>query len=394
MKLARRLATLEPSATLAVSNRVSELIRAGHPVVSLAAGEPDFPTPPHVVEAMVAAARGGATRYPPQLGLPQLRELVATSMSSRYAVPIRADEVLVTPGAKFGLWAAFQAIVDDGDEVLVPTPCWVSYEPQIRLAGGHMIPVPSRAEDGWQLDPDAIERALTCRTVAIALNLPNNPTGQLAPLATLAAIADLAVSRGLWLICDDIYAELCFLRTGQFPSPLAGRPDLLGQTIVVDGPSKSHAMTGWRLGYLRAPTPVFAPIARLLGQTATGVNTFAQHGAIAALSGPSTFVDQARTAYASRAALLMEGLLGLGLKAVPPEGAFYALVDIRPLLAPHGPFTDDAAFARALLDDALVATVPGSGFAAPGFLRLSFATSEANIRGALSRFGIFTARYR
>ncbi len=387
MKLASRLLALAPSPTLAVSNRTTELKRSGVSVVSFAAGEPDFDTPAHVVAAMADAAARGATRYPPALGLPELRALVATTLSSRYAVRIDSSEIAVTPGAKYALWAAFQALVSSGDEVLVPTPCWVSYGPQLALTGGVMVPVPTFAEDHWRLSLDAIERAITPRTVGIALNVPNNPTGQLASAEVMNAIGDLAIAHDLWLLCDDIYAELCF--GAPFTSPLTSRPELLDRTLIVDGPSKSHAMTGWRLGYHRAPHPVLEPIARLIGQTATGVTTFAQHGAIAALSGPTNFVETARASYAGRSKLLVTGLKQLGIPVVPPEGAFYALADVRAWLAPSTSFNDDIALATALLEQHHVATVPGSAFEAPGFLRLSYATSDAQISEGLERLGHF-----
>jgi aspartate aminotransferase len=387
MKLASRLLALAPSPTLAVSNRAAELKRSGVPVLSFAAGEPDFDTPAHVTAAMTEAVKRGATRYPPALGLPELRTLVASTLSNRYAVPLDAREIAITPGAKYALWAAFQALVSPGDEVLVPTPCWVSYAPQIALAEGVMVPVPCHAEDEWRLTAQAIAKAITPRTVGIALNVPNNPTGQLASAEVMNAIGDLAIAHDLWLLCDDIYAELCF--GAPFTSPLTGRRDLLERTVIVDGPSKSHAMTGWRLGYLRAPTRILDPIARLIGQTATGVTTFAQYGAIAALSGSSSFVDNARTSYARRSELLVKGLQQLEIPVVAPQGAFYALADVRAWLAPKTSFENDVALASALLERQHVATVPGSAFEAPGFLRLSFATSDSVINEGLERLGQF-----
>ena len=392
MKTSRRFDTIGASETVAIAGRAAELRRAGHDVVSFAAGEPDFSTPPHVVEAMARAARDGATRYPPSLGLPELRAAVARTATARYEVPLEADQVIVTPGAKFALWAAFQALVDPGDEVLVPTPCWVSYAPQIALAGGRMVPVPTSATNGFRIDADAIRAAITPRTVGIALNLPNNPTGALASHDALSAIADLALERDLWIIADDIYAELRFA-AGPYPSPLRSRPELRDRVVIVDGLSKSHAMTGWRVGYAIAPRPLTKALGTLVGQTATGVTTFVQHGAIAALDGDQSFLAGWLDAYRLRSELVFERITACGLGAIRPEGAFYSLIDVGAVLggAPNRPATDND-FARLLLDDEKVAVVPGSAFMAPGFVRLSFACSESTLRTGLDRIARFAAR--
>jgi aspartate aminotransferase len=390
VKLAQRAQIYGSSATMAFAGRAAELRRAGRDIVSLAAGEPDFPTPPHVVEAMVEAARGGATRYPPPLGLPALREAVAKRASARYGVALAPTQVVVTPGAKLALWAAFQLLVDPGDEVLVPAPCWVSYAPQIAHAGGRMVPVPMAAEDGFRLCVDALRRALTARTVGVVLNLPNNPTGALASHEAMRALGDLALERDLWIVSDDIYAELRFAG-GAYPSPLSRRPELAERVVVIDGLSKSHAMTGWRVGYAIAPQPMVSSLGALIGQTVTGVTTFAQHGAIAALEGDSGFLTDWVDAYRRRSERVTARLAAIGLAATRPEGAFYALADVRSQLdrGGAGRHEHDVAWATRLLEHGGVAVVPGSPFLAPGHVRLSYACSDERLEEGLDRIARF-----
>lgn len=385
--LAPRLERLVESSTLAMSRRAATLKAAGVDVSPLAAGEPALDTPAHVIDAMIDAARAGATRYPPVLGLPALRQAVADKHTHRYRVPIPAARIAVTPGAKFALWAAFQAILRPGDEVLLPSPSWVSYAPQIELADGVVVPVPCRPEEGWRLDLTDLEAHLTPRTTAIVLCSPNNPTGICLTEDAASRLAELALSRDLWLVCDDLYAELVF---GERPfiSPLTARTELLDRTVLVDGLSKSHAMTGWRLGYLDAPPPLIELVGRLLGQTLTGTTTFVQHGALAALLTPYD-LRPIRDAYAERASRLSAALRNIGLPTIAPEGGFCLMTDIRQRLAAN----DSAdSLALRLLDEAHVATVAGEAFGAPGFLRLSFACSDSALDLAIARLTDFFGR--
>lgn len=376
---------LTESSTLAMSRRSAALRANGIDISPLGAGEPALDTPDHIVEAMIAAARNGATRYPPVLGLAALRDAVAEFHTARYRTPIQSGRIAVTPGAKFALWASFQALLRPGDEVLLPSPNWVSYAPQIELAGGVVVPVTSSPESAWRIDPDRVEAALTPRTAAIVLCSPNNPTGVCLTEAAASRLADIALAHDLWLICDDLYAELVF---GSRPlaSPLTARPELADQVLIIDGLSKSHAMTGWRLGYLNAPAPVIELVGRLLGQTLTGTTTFVQHGALAALRVPYD-LGPVREAYARRALRLTEALVGLRLPTVAPEGGFCLLTDVRGFLV-NGD-TSSEALALRLLEDAHVATVAGEAFGAPGFLRLSFACSDEALEIAIARLGRF-----
>jgi aspartate aminotransferase len=378
------LTQLNESNTLAVTRRAAAMREAGIDISPLAAGEPDFDTPPHIIDAMVTAARGGATRYPPVLGLPPLRNAVAALHTRRYGVTLGASRIAVTPGAKFALWAGFQALLSPGDEVLVPVPSWVSYGPQIELAQGRVVQVPCSPETGWRISADTIRRALTPRSVALVLCSPNNPTGVTLEPSVAAEIAQIALMHDLWLICDDLYAELVFTG-GPFVSPLSGRDDLVDRTIIIDGLSKSHAMTGWRIGYMNAPTRVIDVVGRLLGQTLTGTTTFVQHAALAALTVPFD-LGPMRAAYAQRGHHLTESLASMGFSTVHPDGGFCLLTDVRPWLS-NG-LTSEM-LALQLLERGHVASVAGEAFGAPGFIRLSFACSDSELAVAVSRLASF-----
>lgn len=378
MKLSTRASSLAGSETMAVSARAAAMRARGIDVISFAAGEPDAPPPPEAIAALTESLARGETRYPPVLGLPELRAAIAQRFARRCLVPFEPDEIIVTTGAKLALWATFQALVGPGDEVLVPTPAWVSYPAQIALAGGHPVPIARRFEDAFRLDPDAIARTITPRTVGLVLNSPHNPTGLIDSPDVLAAIADLAIRHDLWIVTDEIYADL-YLDDRPAPSVLGGRDDLKSRVIVIDGVSKSYAMTGFRLGFLTAPAHCRDAIGKLLSQTTSGVSTFVQRAALAAIASGDAYVADARRTYARRRDLVVAGLDRAGWPAHRPEGAFYALADVRSLNTP------DAAIAAMLLDDTHVAVVPGSAFGAPGFVRLSFACSDDRLVDGLER---------
>lgn len=383
MRLAARAAQLAASETMAVSARAAALRAQGIDIVSFAAGEPDFAPPAAALAAMADSIARGETRYPALLGLPELRAAVATRFAARYRIPFNADEIVVTTGAKLALWATFQTLVGPGDEVLVPTPAWVSYPAQIALAGGHAVEVPRTADSGFRLDPAALARAITPRTVGIALNSPHNPTGVIDSPAELAAIIDLAERHDLWIATDEIYADL-YLDGTPGTSVLTDRPDFKARVVVIDGISKSYAMTGFRLGFLSAPAAFRDAIGKLLSQTTSGVSTFIQRAAIGALEHGATDVAAARDTYTRRRDLVLSHLAAIGWPTVRPQGAFYVLADLRAI------DSDDVALAKRLLDEANVALVPGSAFGAPGFLRLSFACADERLIEGLDRL----ARWR
>ena len=371
MKIAARMARVAPSRTVRLTERISRLRREGREILDLAVGEPHFPPPPEVMRATAAALSAGHVRYGPVGGLPELRAAIAGRFDG-----CAPENVLVSNGAKQVLFALFQIVCDPGDEVILPSPCWVSFAEQIRLAGGEPVLVPTR---NGQLDPAAMAEAVSGRTVAILVNSPNNPTGAVYDRAGLEAVAALAVRRDLWLVSDEAYADFAFVETGlESLWALAGIRDRLA---VVRSFSKSYAMTGFRVGYAVAPPALIREMAKHQSHATGNVCTFAQHGALAALSTGS------ETVAARREELRVPGRAAWsrisGLFACPePQGAFYLFPDISGRLRP-GETAED--FAAALLEATGVAVVPGEAFGGPGHVRISYAAPRDRLDRGLSR---------
>jgi aspartate aminotransferase len=389
MKLAKRLSVIEPSMTLKVSGKAAELKAKGIDVVSFGAGEPDFDTPDHIKEAAKKALDAGATKYTPVEGTPALRKSVAGWLAKAHGFPVSPGEVIVTSGAKQAVFNSFHVLLEEGDEVILPAPYWVSYSEIAKLAGATPVPVVSRAEDSFVVDPDAIGRAITPRTRMILVVSPSNPTGAVYDEKTLRAIADLAVKHDLWLVTDDIYRTLCY-GEARFVQPATFGPEVRQRTVIIDGVSKAFAMTGWRVGFALAPLPVIEGMATLQGQSTTNAAAVSQAAAVAALEGPTDDLERMRQEFDKRRRYMLTTLRAMpGVKCVEPRGAFYAFPDVSAFVGrktPQGRRLDsDLALCEYLIEDARVAVVPGSAFYAPGFVRLSYATSQANIEKGLAR---------
>jgi aspartate aminotransferase len=386
---------IKPSATLAVTSRAKQLRAEGANVINFGAGEPDFATPDFIVDAMAAAARSGATRYLPVAGLPALREAVASTYSAYYDVPFGPEQVLISCGAKHGLFNLFQVLVDPGDEVLVPAPFWVSYPAQIHLAEGLPVIVPTQAEEGFRLKPEDVASAITERTVGIIINSPNNPTGAVQSAEDLRAIAAVAEAHDLWIVTDDIYSRVRY-EGGPFASVLTERPDLRDRIFVIHGASKTYSMTGWRIGFTLGPAQLIKKMATLQGQSTSSATSFAQHGAVAAITSDHGFLDEWLAAYDARRRRIVGGLEAIdGVSCALPGGAFYVFPDVRALLGRSlgGVVIEtDLQLCELLLEHALVAAVPGSPFGAPGFLRMSYACSMDDIDEGMRRFTDFAER--
>ncbi|KEF35623.1 aspartate aminotransferase [Deinococcus sp. RL] len=375
--LSARARGLKPSATVAVTSRALELRRAGADVLSLSVGEPDFETPPHVRAAGIAAIEAGHTRYTPVSGLPELREAVSAKFARENGLEYPPDAVTVTSGGKQALFNALFALLDPGDEVLIPAPSWVSYPEMVALMGAVPVAVPTRAEAGFVLDPEDLAARVTPRTRLVVLNSPGNPTGAVYPAPVLEAVADLARRRGLWLLSDEIYEHLVY--EAEHVSPARFAPE---RTLTVNGASKAYAMTGWRIGYAGGPREWIAAMNALQSQSTTGACTVSQHAALAALTehaATARFVAEARAAYRERRDVLVAGLNALGLPTPTPQGAFYVLPDITRL------HPDELEASRLLLERGGVAVVPGTDFGAPGRVRLSYAVGPGTLREALRR---------
>lgn len=389
MKISRRANAIQPSATLAITAKAKALAARGVDVVSLGAGEPDFDTPPHVKKAGIEAIEKGFTRYTATPGTPELRKAISAKLERENGLRYDETEIIATVGAKHALYNAFQALLDEGDEVLIPAPYWVSYPDMVLLAGGKPVIVPTRAEDGFVPDPKAIRERLTPRTAAIVLNSPSNPTGAVWSADALRGIADAIADHPCAILSDDIYEHLIY--TGQpFANILQLRPELRERTIVVNGLSKSFSMTGWRLGWAAGPRPVIAAMQKIQDQSTSNPSSITQKAAIAALEGGNAFVDEMRVQFDARRRFVMERLGKIpGLQCATISGAFYAFVDASELCARRyqGKAIEgsSARLAEILLDDFQVAVIPGAPFGAEGFIRLSFATSMEQLEKGLDR---------
>ncbi|AEI66836.1 pyridoxal phosphate-dependent aminotransferase [Corallococcus macrosporus] len=389
MKLASRLQAIKPSPTLALNSRAKALAAKGVDVVVLAAGEPDFDTPEYVKQAAVDALRAGFTKYTATNGIPELREAICAKLEKDNGLRYTPDQVLVTSGGKQALYNFCQAALEEGDEVLIFAPYWVSYPDMVRLAGATPVIVPTREEDGFAPDPDAIRRALTPRTRAVIINSPGNPTGAVYSRAALERIAEVLRPHDCLIVTDDIYEKLLYTEERLGISDVA--PDLVPRLVVVNGMSKAYSMTGWRLGYIAGPKPLVAAMQMVQDQSTSNASSIGQKAALAALQGPPDTLAAMVKEYRERRDFFVAGLNALdGVRCRMPEGAFYAFADVRGLLGRSykgKPVTSAMQLSEILLDDFRVAAVPGEPFGAEGYVRMSFVTSREVLQKGLTRLG-------
>lgn len=381
---AQRLARVATSATMKVAAEAERLRRAGHDVVDFSAGEPDFPTPAHVKAAAHAAIDADFTRYTAVSGIPELRDAVCARYRAEYGVEISAAEVLMTAGGKQALFNAALALFDPGDEVITHAPCWPSIPEQVRLAGANPVLVSAAPADGFAVHADAVLAAITPRTKAIILNSPGNPTGGLIDEGAAAAIADAASARGIWVIVDLCYEQLIYDAVPHnLPRVLFERHR--DRTVLAGSASKGYAMTGWRCGWSIAPPEVTAAFNVIQGHSTSNITSITQKAALAAIAGPQSAVADMLREYRRRRDAIHAWLTAdAGIVCTKPKGAFYLFPDVSPLLSPDGIATS-AAFAQALLEREHVVVTPGEAFGAPGYLRLSYATSMDRLREGATR---------
>ena len=389
LKLASRLDPIKPSITLAVTAKAARLKAEGVDVVSFGAGEPDFDTPAHIKDAARDALDKGVGKYTDVAGTLALRKAIAAEMSRVHKAAIDPANVLVSVGAKHSLYNLFMALIDPGDEVLVPAPYWVSYPDMVMLAGGTPIALPTRPEDDFAVTAAQVAAACTPKTRAIVLNNPSNPTGAVYTRAQIEALAEVVVAKNLLVISDDIYRSLVYAGA-EYVSIAAVSPELADRTVLIDGVSKTYAMTGWRIGYTAGPLPLIKAMAKIQGQSTSNPAHIAQVATLAALTGPQDCVETMRKAFDERRIAMVKLLRAIPhVQCREPKGAFYAFPDLGAYVGKSTPegkkLATDAELCDWLLDAGKVAVVPGSGFGAPGHVRLSYACSMPNIENGVGR---------
>jgi aspartate/methionine/tyrosine aminotransferase len=388
-RVSARIGAIAESATLAVDARAKALKAAGRPVIGFGAGEPDFPTPDYIVEAAAAACRDPRWhRYTPAGGLPELKEAVAAKTYRDSGLVVKPSHVLITNGGKQALYNAFAALLDPGDEVILPAPYWTTYPESIALAGGTTVVVPTSPESGYRATIDQLEAARTPATKALVFVSPSNPTGAVYSPEDIAAIGRWAVERELWVITDEIYEHLVY-GSAEFASMPVEVPELAERCIVVNGVAKTYAMTGWRVGWLIGPDDIVKAATNLQSHATSNVANVSQIAALAAVSGDLSAVEAMKVAFDRRRRRIVELLSAIpGVLCPEPEGAFYVYPSVEELIGREirgrRP-TSSAELAALILDEVEVAVVPGEAFGTPGYLRLSYALGDADLEEGVAR---------
>jgi aspartate aminotransferase len=397
--LSEALGRINPSPTIAATQKARDLIAAGRDVISLGVGEPDFDTPDNVKEAAIAAIRRGETKYTAVEGIPELRKAVSLKFKRENGLDYAPAQTFVAPGGKAVIYGAMMSTLNAGDEVIVPAPCWVSYPDIVLLAGGTPIMPQTRMQDGFKLKPDALARAITAETKWLILNQPGNPTGACYTEDELKALAEVLLKHPqVWVLTDDMYEHLVY---GGFKYHTIAQvePRLYERTLTMNGVSKAYAMTGWRIGYCGAPEPLIKAMAKLQSQMASNATSIAQWAAVEALTGPQDFIPKFQKVFEERRDLVVSMLnQARGIECPKPEGAFYVYPSIAKLIGKATPsgktIATDEDFVTALLETEGVAAVHGAAFGLSPFFRVSYATSNALLEEACRRIQRFCAELR
>ena len=383
----RHVAAIKPSVTMAVTGRAKEMKAQGIDAISMSAGEPDFDTPDHIKEAAIQAIREGFTKYTPVAGTPELRATVADKFKRENGLDYEPAQVLTSIGGKHSCYLAVAALIDEGDEVLIPAPYWVSYPDMVILAGGTPVVMPTSSETGLKITAEQLKAAITPKTKMIILNSPSNPSGAVYSRDELAALGGVLIGTDIYIVTDDIYEHLVY--EGEFANILNATPELYDQTIVVNGVAKAYAMTGWRVGYAAGPLPIIKEMSKIQSQQTSNVTSISQKATVAALNGPQDHMAVWKAEYDTRRKHIVGRLNTIdGVECAMPNGAFYVFPDVSPYIGKSlagKTISDDVELCDALLEEFKVAVVPGSGFGTPGYVRLSYATSMDQIDTALDR---------
>ena len=395
MELSRKVLNIKPSATLAVTTKAKELKAAGKDIIAFAAGEPDFDTPENIREAGIEAINTGFTRYTATPGIIELREAISKKLKDDNNIEYAPSQITVCSGAKQALANAFISIINDGDEVIIPAPFWVSYSAIVELAGGKPVIVYTKAENNFMLSKEDLENAYTEKTKALILVSPSNPTGMIASKENLQAIADFAVEKDILVISDEIYEKLIYEKNKKHISIASLNKDIYDRTITINGVSKSYAMTGWRIGYVAAPLAIAKCINTVQSHMASNPNSIAQKAALEAISGPQESVEIMRQQFEKRRDYIFKREEEIPyISALKPEGAFYLFVDISGLCGKKyngKEITNAADFAAELLENKLTAVVPCADFGMPKHIRLSYAISLDDIKKGMDRISEFVS---
>ena len=388
-RLSDRVNRVQPSLTLIITAKAAELRRQGKDIVSLGAGEPDFDTPDHIKQAGIQAIEEGKTRYTAVDGVPELKEAIQAKFQRDNQLDYAMDEILVSSGGKQSFYNLCQAALNDGDEVIIPAPYWVSYPDMALLAGGVPVIIKAGIDQGFKITPEQLETALTPKTKMFILNSPSNPTGAVYTADELKALVEVLKNYPKVIIASDDMYEHIILGDTPFTNILQVAPELKDRTVVMNGVSKAYSMTGWRIGYAGGPKDLIAGMRKVQSQSTSNPCSISQYASVAALNGPQDCIQTMLTAFKARHQFVVERINQIpGFKCIPAQGAFYAFMDVSEAMTEKG-YATDADFAAAILEQKEVAVVPGSAFGAEKHLRISFATSMENLEEALNRMDAF-----
>lgn len=388
IELAKRVKTLTPSTTLAITAKAKEMKSEGYDVIGLGAGEPDFNTPQHIIDAAIQSMEAGHTKYTPAGGLPALKKEVAAKLKKDQGLDYEQKEIIVTSGAKHALYTLFQVLLDEGDEVIIPIPYWVSYPEQVKLAGGTPVYIEGSETNDFKITPEQLEKSISDKTKAVIINSPSNPTGMVYSKEELKALGDICIARGVLIVSDEIYEKLMY-GGNKHISIAEISPELKAQTILINGVSKSHSMTGWRIGYAAGDSEIIKAMTDLASHSTSNPTSNAQYATIAAYSGSQEPVEVMRRAFESRLDIIHAKLIEIpGVTCIKPQGAFYLFPNVKEA-AKMTDCQDVDQFVERLLTEEQVAVVPGSGFGSPDNIRLSYASSLELLENAVERIKNF-----
>ncbi|MET1249731.1 pyridoxal phosphate-dependent aminotransferase [Sporolactobacillus sp. STCC-11] len=392
MQLAKRVESITPSSTLAITAKAGELKAQGYDVIGLGAGQPDFNTPKFIIDAAMEAANAGHTKYTPTAGLPELKEAIIGKLKRDQGFDYEKSQIIVGNGAKHVLYLLFQALLNPGDEVIIPAPYWVSYPEQVKLAGGVPVTITTTEEKKFKICVEDLEQVVTSKTKALIVSSPSNPTGMIYSKEELEPIAAFCIAHDILIVSDEIYEKLVY-NGNAFYSIAQISEEVQAHTVIINGVSKSHSMTGWRIGYAAGDRALIKAMTNVASHSTSNPASVSQYATIAAYNGPQESIETMRQAFEKRLNTIFPRLSELpGITCVKPQGAFYLFPNIRKMSESCG-FAHVSDWVTALLDEEKVAVVPGAGFGMPDFIRLSYATSLENLENALDRIDHFIQKH-